>query len=162
MKYLRIAEETVEMFFKDVEFINDGSRKREVVLPKIAVANCLFKILGPTDIGRLLKVDHSTVLYYFRTHESRLLYSDYKSLYERAMHAYEFCTKKYKYGDLTNMTTLKEKLSSVVADIDIYDSDAIHKLLDLVGSYEKELVVNFASMFTSKKIAERNYEVIFK
>lgn len=161
MKYLRIAEETLEMFFQDINFINDGSRRREVVLPKIAVANCLFKILGPTEIGRMLNIDHSTVLYYFKTHEGRLMYSDYKSLYERAMHAYEFCSKKYKHGDLTHATKLKDKLQDMISEIDFSNSDAIHKMLDEIGNYEKELVINFASMFTSKRIAERNYEVIF-
>lgn len=34
MKYLRIAEEILQMFFKDVNFVNDGSRKRHIVLTK--------------------------------------------------------------------------------------------------------------------------------
>lgn len=149
------------MFFQDINFVNDGSRRREVVLPKIAVANCLFKILGPTEIGRLLNVDHSTVLYYFRTHQSRLFYSDYKSLYEKAAHSYDFCSKKYKYGELTHAQTLKSKLQDMISEIDFSNPDAIHRMLDEVGDYEKELLINFASMFTSKRIAERNYEVIF-
>lgn len=162
MKYLRIAEETLQMFFKDVNFVNDGSRKRHIVLTKTAAANSLFKMLGPVQIGKLLNVNHATVLYYFKTHESRLFYSDYRFLYEKAMHANNVCSEKYKYGDLTSAETLKSKLQGVISELDLSNPNAIHEVLDYVGEYEKELVVNFASMFISKEIAERNYNLVFK
>ena len=71
-------------FFDQVGVEYERTRRREVVLPLAAFLSALTDKLGPTQAGRICEIHHSTVLYHRRVHEDRMLYSDYRELYNVA------------------------------------------------------------------------------
>jgi hypothetical protein len=164
MKYVTIAKETIQDFYFNIDAPLIRSRRRDIVLPKIAISNVLFKIVGPTELGRQLRMDHSTILYYIRTHDDRMLYDDYKELYKKAVDSYERCKVKYKFGEATSIKKMTDFIKDdVLPKMDRLDAEnAIHDAFERISWHEKESLIKFASMFTTREIAEKNYEVIFR
>jgi hypothetical protein len=69
-------------FFKDANNLN---RKRENVYLRAAFANAFRPISRVIDLGAVLHRDHSSIIYYCKTHESNIKYDDYKKIYDKAL-----------------------------------------------------------------------------
>ena len=85
MDYIDIYRSYAGDYFKELGISYKRTRARRVVLPMAAMMNAMQHKMGPTDIGRIFNVNHSTVLYHHKQHESKMIYQDYRSLFQVAV-----------------------------------------------------------------------------
>ena len=71
-------------FFQNWGIIDDGSRKRELVMARCSFAAAFITIASVTAIAKAMGRDHSVIVYYMKQHDSLIKYPDYRRLYESA------------------------------------------------------------------------------
>lgn len=121
MTNLDIYREAGFEFFEELGLKYRRTRERQIVLPLAAFCNALQHKLGPTDIGRIFKVHHSTVLYHFRVHEDRMFYEDYRSLYHLA-------------NEKVQEAVLAVRRAEFAIHARYEDNEEVMKMLDVIGN----------------------------
>jgi hypothetical protein len=84
MTHLDIYVHASREYFAELGIKYKRTRSRTIVLPMGAFINAIKHKIGVTDIGRIFEIHHSTVLYHQGVHADRMMYKDYRDLFETA------------------------------------------------------------------------------
>jgi len=116
---------------------NIPNRHRINVYRRTAFTNAFKDVSKVVDLARVLDMNHSSVVHYKRTHESLIMYEDYRELYHLAL-----SLKNNIMEDDTELETFwsKERHIQQMNDLKIqidYLKGQINKLSMYKDKYEK-------------------------
>jgi len=121
MNHVDIYKNFAEDYFKELGISYERTRKRQIALPMGAFASAMHHKLGPTELGRIFKVHHATIIYHQRVHDDRMMYSDYRFYYEKAVQKVQEAVA----------AVAKSRNAIHIANS---DSDEILKLIDVIDN----------------------------
>ena len=81
---LQQLKQAKNKYFTRCGLHDDGSRRRELSLLRGAFANAFRSKASLLEMGKILEIDHSSVVYAHNEHSARLSYTDYRSFYKIA------------------------------------------------------------------------------
>lgn len=79
-------QELLGIYFEELNVIDDGSRKRSIVEARMAFAFSFRNYFTLSDLGRVLKKNHATILHYFKMHEVLKGDKNYDRCYKAAVY----------------------------------------------------------------------------
>lgn len=139
MDYIDIYRSYAGDYFKELGVSYKRTRARQVVLPMGAFINAMRYKLGPTDIGKIFGIHHSTVLYHQGIHEDRMMYQDYRNFFESATNKVNEAAVSIK-SSLNAIHMLRGDNEETVKIIDAIDNESwiaieccIEKLIEDYG-----------------------------
>jgi hypothetical protein len=112
-------------FFQNWGIIDDGSRKRELVMARCSFAAAFITIASVTTIARAMGRDHSVIVYYMKQHDSLIKYPDYRRLYESARDLKEHIYNGVQEDEAMTYVELKtevQRLRTLVVELNNYKS----------------------------------------
>lgn len=112
--------EAKKIFFDTMNVEDYDTQKREVVITRMAFSNAFVPVSSATIVGKALRRNHSTIVYYSKQHESLIKYRDYKQMYEYAKELAKFFigedSDHKKYTDLVEeVERLKEEVAVLLS-----------------------------------------------
>lgn len=80
------VEELKDIYFQELNILDDGSRKRPIVEARMAFSYAFRNYFTLSDIGRAFNKDHATILHYNKVHETLTGEKRYDRYYKTAIY----------------------------------------------------------------------------
>ena len=82
---LETLQKTYKDFMEEMALHDNGSQERQLVYARAAWANAMRSNAKIQDLGKVLGKHHATIVYYCKTHDAQMAYTDYQAIFDHAM-----------------------------------------------------------------------------
>jgi hypothetical protein len=150
-----------QRYYKALGFEDDNTRGLKVVLARAAFMNVLLRNHTTVAVGAFFGMDHSTVCYHRRHHDTRIHWDDYGHYYNEALNAISWSSEQPRdfITEPTGLQLAAETIGRMKGPI--VSIEFILECLKSHGEREKEIILSFGQRFAPLKEVQSKFAETF-